>query len=211
MRKPPAGLVLIGITVTACAAVLLVHAHNASHPQAARAPVSTRSTTPQPSPTKAHRGARRKPTAQHKQPAKETGDSPGDGAMTLLREKVLEFIQACYLIKPSDTEAIRRERVGRLAPSAVLKTLDLGLSTGTPADKARIHLRLTQRGIPVEPKMEVTPATDEPIDKFVKVPVTIVVKREDGTEVSRHTVHTVAWWEYTNERWTIQSFNELRR
>jgi hypothetical protein len=220
MSKPPAGLVVVGITVTTCAAVLLLHASNASHTQpAATTPagkpharsLANSRQTPEPESNKAPRGGRRKPAPQGTKPEKKPDDAPSAADVANLRGKSAEFLRAYYLVKPKDTEAVRRRRVGRLAPASVLDTLDLGLSTGTPADTARIHLRLTQRGTPAMPRMKITPATDEPIDKLVKVPVVITVKKPDGTEVSHSAVNTVAWWEYKNGGWVIQSFPEPRR
>jgi hypothetical protein len=192
MKRPSGGMLVVGFFALLFVVVLWVHAHQASHSQAA-----TLATTPTPTPQ-----STASPTGEKEKGA----DAPSNAAIKRLNSRAATFLSDFYLLRTTDSGTSRRDRVGKFGPPDVINRLPLGLSTGTPADKARIRLGLLQRGIPVMSKMKVSPATDEPIDKLVSVPVEIVVTRRDGTEVSRITKQTVAWWEYINHQWTLQRF-----
>jgi hypothetical protein len=170
----------------------------AAKPPSQTSPASTAGTTAAATPTPGKSGNRPKPVTRSA-----TATAAAD-----LEERVSGFLQSYYLIKPEDTAASRRSRVAPYVLPGLLKDLDVGLSSGTTADQARIRQRLTQRGTPTPSKLEAGKASGEKDVRVVSVPVVITLTRPDGQQVSKYVLNVSSRWQFKNDSWDLISFDK---
>jgi hypothetical protein len=125
-----------------------------------------------------------------------------------LAHRVQGFTKAYYLIRPADTTQSRRQRVSPFVTASALSLLDLGLSSGTAANNARVSHLLTQSGIALLDELEAGQSADDPAQWIVTVPVAIKMKVPSGQLKSSYTIHTASQWKRVNGRWYLVDFDK---
>jgi hypothetical protein len=190
-----AGVAILWIVV---AVVVLSDRNNISPPAATG---TTTSVSTNANPTSTSKANNQVTNRQQSQP---TALRPLKAA---LAKRVEGFISAYYLIKPSDTQESRRQRVAPFVAAKVLPLLDLGLSSGTEADNARINRKLTLHGRASLSQLEVAQSADDQKQWIVTVPVIITIKRSNGQTINRYSRGLTSKWQLTNDKWELVNFN----
>jgi hypothetical protein len=203
MGRPHAGMLLVGITIIACVAVLWVHASNASHPQAAG--ITPSHTSPTPQPTEAGRAARRKPDARP------TPQRKGNrGIPRKLKKQVRAFLTDAYQLKPDESPTERRERLspylGPILALGALNAIEGEIRSNKSSQKRREAQSLTIKGLPSLAKATLQPDHGRNSILTVRTPVTVVTANSDDTVLNRHVSNSVSKWQRVGSDWFVIDF-----
>jgi hypothetical protein len=188
--------VVVVLWITALA-VTLTGRNNHRPPAATKSVTTSRST----SVSKAGKTAAAKRGARHSKEAKPP-------AADILAERVKGFISAYYLIRPDDTPLTRRSRVAPYIAKEALPLLDLGLSGGTAADRARVSQQLTQTGKAVVSRLSSGKSVDDPNTWRVNVPVVVSITRPSRHKPRSFAIFTASLWRLEHGRWFLVNFDK---
>jgi hypothetical protein len=207
MGKPPAGMLVVGITIIACVAVLWVHASNASHPQAAG--ITPNHASPTPQPTEAGHAVRRKPGARPR--ARPTPQGKRNrGIPPKLKRQVRAFLTDAYLLKPDESPTERRERLspylGPILALGALNAIEGEIRSNKSSQKRREAQSLTIKGLPSIAKATMQPDHGRKSVLTVRAPVTVVTANADDTVLNRHVSNSVSKWQRVGSDWFVIDF-----
>lgn len=125
-----------------------------------------------------------------------------------LDKRAVAFLTLYYLIRPTDSVADRAARIAPFMTRDVLDRIDLGFSSGTEADRARIRNRLTIRGKALLKQLVKTRPTDQGGAITVSVPVVITITRPGDKLVNRFQRTASTTWTQDNGKWYLSDFSE---
>jgi hypothetical protein len=178
-----------GAVVAFLAAVLVLVLFNRGHNQPPSKHGNRSTTTAQPDDNTSTTSTLRAETATSpsSQPGAQSSGANAPVQQTQsLAVRAVDFLRNYYLIRPDDTEQSRRERVAPYVKPDLLPDLDVGLSSGTAADNARIRERLTQSGEVQTGNLQSAVAADDDSIRIVMVPVTVTITRPNNQQLSQY-------------------------
>ncbi|HVS58593.1 MAG TPA: hypothetical protein VHD60_02515 [Candidatus Saccharimonadales bacterium] len=145
-------------------------------------------------------------TAAAPYPTAIASETVSTAASKSLINQVTDFLEAYYLIKPDDTAASRQARMAPLVSAGFLEHLDLGLASGTAADRAR-QGKITVQAKVMTDQFVAEPLTGDSSELTVTVPVTITDTTSNNSAQSFEVI-TTSTWKQQDTSWSILAFSE---